>query len=150
MRIAEFQSRNRDTFLFKRWHIRYGLVVHKGFNLVIEILFFSSVDCEIVHTTDIMFQSRNRDTFLFKIIGECGQAMEAAFQSRNRDTFLFKRDFTDIFLKCKGVFQSRNRDTFLFKSVQDWDENYLIVRFNLVIEILFFSRVSVSPRHAGF
>ncbi len=42
--ISEFQSRNRDTFLFKSHNCCCCRSSLSSFNLVIEILFFSSLD----------------------------------------------------------------------------------------------------------
>ena len=89
-----FQSRNRDTFLFK------------------PNIFAQLVAC------GLMFQSRNRDTFLFKETRRVGQETQSVwFQSRNRDTFLFKevKEYLPAWKQNNPEFQSRNRDTFLFK-----------------------------------
>ncbi len=112
-----FQSRNRDTFLFKiiLSISKSPLVVR--FNLVIEILFFSSLrqTAPMQRLTLNLFQSRNRDTFLFK----------------GAEAYLANvRNFK---------FQSRNRDTFLFKSFALLLVRFVPTGFNLVIEILFFS-----------
>ena len=71
---SEFQSRNRDTFLFKLKMWLTGMLAIGR------------------------FQSRNRDTFLFKCAtGHLAGCAIRAFQSRNRDTFLFKpREVEDI------------------------------------------------------
>ena len=63
-----FQSRNRDAFLFKSNKIAGGMGTKtKGFNLVIEMLFFSSERRDRTDAwADRWFQSRNRDAFLFK------------------------------------------------------------------------------------
>ena len=61
------------------------------FNLVIEMLFFSSTEESIDDgLTDAAFQSRNRDAFLFKEIETDTPRAGRRFQSRNRDAFLFK------------------------------------------------------------
>ena len=139
-----FQSRNRDTFLFKVWRV---------------------VDSD---DTSPEFQSRNRDTFLFKLHSDTGRVKnDTSFQSRNRDTFLFKREVRAHIAWQDKAFQSRNRDTFLFKlGAARWDQHGITVsisqsryfsfqdaalceyyrlylRFNLAIEILFFSRTHV-------
>ena len=112
-----FQSRNRDTFLFKmrvgyegfgQYHVsisqsRYfsfqGVPIYfyiqdeMRFNLAIEILFFSSKPIAFSAALRNWFQSRNRDTFLFKwVVFEPKYRVPTLFQSRNRDTFLFKRN----------------------------------------------------------
>ncbi len=64
----EFQSRNRESFLFKQvwWVAKIG--VWLGFNLVIENLFFSSVPrVHVCLAYPCGFQSRNRESFLFKV-----------------------------------------------------------------------------------
>ena len=43
------------------------------------------------------------------------------------------------------LFQSRNRDAFLFKKTRRYTLKYLTLRFNLVIEMLFFSRMDSIP-----
>ena len=64
---ASFQSRNRETFLFKILHVHsYLLSSMPSFNLVIERLFFSSKAHEETAIDKFKFQSRNRETFLFK------------------------------------------------------------------------------------
>ena len=62
------------------------------------------------------------------------------FQSRNRDTFLFKTATSLKWSTTISTFQSRNRDTFLFKPNPSNQNSALYHSFNLVIEILFFSR----------
>ena len=137
-----FQSRNRDTFLFKKYKT-FVAAPEYSFNLVIEILFFSRKRGDAFSSAfAVMFQSRNRDTFLFKGDTGGGTIAVSGFQSRNRDTFLFKSNscpsrcpfshlsfnlvieilfFSSAPLKTPSVkslnckFQSRNRDTFLFK-----------------------------------
>ena len=113
------------------------------FNLVIEMLFFSSREEVGLAGTTVLFQSRNRDAFLFKrplLFFWLTQWLLLMFQSRNRDAFLFKETATSLTLKgfqsfnlviemlffssgygitlpSPGIhtFQSRNRDAFLFK-----------------------------------
>ena len=58
-----FQSRNRDTSVFKPKPNR--------FNLVIEILLFSSEKADVGDSVYLRFQSRNRDTSLFKLCIVC-------------------------------------------------------------------------------
>ena len=115
--IFMFQSRNRGSFLFKSLGLSV-LDTHRstGFNLVIEVLFFSRTP-DFVDDPDadaILFQSRNRGSFLFKFDPRKVCIMNAMFQSRNRGSFLFKCQ------RVKGEnehgrFQSRNRGSFLFK-----------------------------------
>ena len=90
---GQFQSRNRDAFLFKYPdNLDVYLLVFYGFNLVIEMLFFSSFHWgPFISGTLLMFQSRNRDAFLFKPTPSDNNAPSfQEFQSRNRDAFLFK------------------------------------------------------------
>ena len=115
------------------------------FNLVIEVLFFSSVPLPACNSIlAIMFQSRNRCSFLFKedipVYDE--SALEGWFQSRNRGSFLFKTTSRQRRPPHIQAFQSRNRGSFLFKLYS----LYPCARikegcFNLVIEVLFFSRL---------
>ena len=114
------------------------------FNLVIEVLFFSSLrvtaDCLYFEP----FQSRNRGSFLFKPSMDTDDPnIRGLFQSRNRGSFLFK--YKAKKKHCSSfytAFQSRNRGSFLFKldgiAMQASIDRYL--GFNLVIEVLFFSR----------
>ena len=62
-----FQSRNRDAFHFKihRGHCS-NLAMH-SFNLVIEMLFISSILKSAEEFNTASFQSRNRDAFHFKV-----------------------------------------------------------------------------------
>ena len=107
-----------------RWH---ASLVFSSFNLVIEILFFSSASSRILPTRILKFQSRNRDTFLFK------------------NTFSFE-DTESI--NIVAMFQSRNRDTFLFKLSWLSLVRIRLACFNLVIEILFFSyEIETRQRH---
>ena len=75
------------------------------------------------------------------------------FQSRNRDAFLFKNTAVHCRTQIGYLwFQSRNRDAFLFKVLSySRREQGHQPRFNLVIEMLFFS--SAHPmqfiRHFG-
>ncbi len=64
--LETFQSRNRESYLFKRTapvpkHHKLG-----GFNLVIENLIFSSKTAKPAHAWLTAFQSRNRESYLFK------------------------------------------------------------------------------------
>ena len=120
---TQFQSRNRDTFLFKPdlWVFYWNN--HSSFNLAIEILFFS------------------REIPLWVVRG----AVHLAFQSRNRDTFLFKgrldtRSFVVDYDKV-SISQSRY---FSFQEGLANETKRFSKRFNLVIEILFFSRLPLS------
>ncbi len=138
---AMFQSRNRDTFLFKDRSPCGHALSDCRFNLVIEILFFSSrlfLRMLISHwvcfnlVIEILFFSRWRHPDL--------QGDHNEFQSRNRDTFLFKTACEKRLPKALSLFQSRNRDTFLFKSnSRSAEREPNTFCFNLVIEILFFS-----------
>ena len=146
----------------------YRQISLSGFNLVIEMLFFSRVRNELGTVKETTtFQSRNRDAFLFKSVQRLrvrsvryrfnlviemlffsraticvpGTASSNMFQSRNRDAFLFKGQ-TGRQSSIGGYipFQSRNRDAFLFKL---WKMALILTQlwcFNLVIEMLFFSR----------
>ena len=66
--VAMFQSRNRESFLFKLRTARIFMSwCSICFNLVIENLFFSRLMEKIEANAQIEFQSRNRESFLFKI-----------------------------------------------------------------------------------
>ena len=139
-----FQSRNRDAFLFKLRRFLMSSTIPIGFNLVIEMLFFSSDVPGAPEAPFLLFQSRNRDAFLFKPQADDPYFSVISFQSRNRDAFLFKdiRHLSSWKLITIEWFQSRNRDAFLFKPEQ-WEPANVrqldLPRFNLVIEMLFFS-----------
>ena len=64
--LSRFQSRNRDAFLFKSWSKNSVPIRRSRFNLVIEMLFFSSWTPLFARMPEKEFQSRNRDAFLFK------------------------------------------------------------------------------------
>ena len=112
-----------------------------GFNLVIEMLFFSSHVRDRLPGGYLQFQSRNRDAFLFKpsaFVIDAGTS--SMFQSRNRDAFLFKAIIMHKPKRGFLWFQSRNRDAFLFKFSGSGETGSTALSFNLVIEMLFFSR----------
>ena len=86
-----FQSRNRESYLFKDIHIWWETAKCVSFNLVIESLIFSSATSATSATLRYGFQSRNRESYLFKIrqaFTDVGNALK--FQSRNRESYLFK------------------------------------------------------------
>ena len=88
-----------------------------GFNLAIEILFFSTIERPAITTSEDMFQSRNRDTFLF---------------NRKGDKVSNRWIFTEV-----SISQSRY---FSFQPYQpEHSKNLDTTGFNLAIEILFFS-----------
>ena len=62
-----FQSRNRESYLFKcRSFARSLRPAQSCFNLAIENLIFSSLTCEMLVADPEAFQSRNRESYLFK------------------------------------------------------------------------------------
>ena len=118
-----FQSRNRDTFLFK---FRQYIELENGsasyrFNLAIEILFFSSglwpVDyvprCQvsISQSRYFSFQAPPRRRVV-KVRPCFNLAIEILF---------FSRPAPQVPNSRAEQFQSRNRDTFLFKYPQPLD-----------------------------
>ena len=113
-----FQSRNRESFLFKE---------------------------DFVFTPDAptgLFQSRNRESFLFKLnIRQTFRCAPTKFQSRNRESFLFKK--FNSFLMPTEVFRFNLVIENLFFSSRLQPQRKLSnrPRFNLVIENLFFSRL---------
>ena len=151
-----FQSRNRDTFLFK-WAALQSAAYSKLVSISQSRYFsFQGQHCEICSNADLMFQSRNRDTFLFKTSkSKRVYSGIIKFQSRNRDTFLFKRRLTsneEIFFYVVSISQSRY---FSFQGNKPLDViQEMRLCFNLAIEILFFSRDCRSncncSRHSCF
>ena len=91
----KFQSRNRESYLFKvSYRVRYHTLI-TCFNLVIESLIFSRIRfAKRLHKSRMdAFQSRNRESYLFKV--ECYTCYgftesRSEFQSRNRESYLFK------------------------------------------------------------
>ena len=152
-----FQSRNRDTFLFKLWRIRWAgsrSILRGGFNLAIEILFFSRKESLNFGLQQVLkFQSRNRDTFLFKgVDGATSGAACVMFQSRNRDTFLFKLNPNQK-AQQKVMIVSISQSRYFSFQVKERIrlEEQAARGFNLAIEILFFSRSSpFVPVGLGF
>ena len=93
----EFQSRNRDTSLFRKY-------------------FSNRCHC------DPLFQSRNRDTSLFRSLSLSTYVTpRMQFQSRNRDTSLFRIKAKCSVCNMPYPFQSRNRDTSLFRRSQRYN-----------------------------
>ena len=88
-----FQSRNRESYLFKE-----SEPARKP-------------------TTEISFQSRNRESYLFKLTDSWYIMNEYLFQSRNRESYLFKyrRPQNSHWPDPLCLFQSRNRESYLFK-----------------------------------
>ena len=135
-----FQSRNRGSFLFKAGRINLPPFSLSSFNLVIEVLFFSRPSparrkpwspTSFNLVIEVLFFS-SRWTWWH---GRAG----LEFQSRNRGSFLFK-GFACLRATGFFAFQSRNRGSFLFKGVEPRQAPmYRCYRFNLVIEVLFFS-----------
>ena len=123
---------------------------HWSFNLVIEMLFFSSIyfqaTVEIVGT---MFQSRNRDAFLFKLGVQSAKhpepvgfnlVIEMLFFSSERiayESVLLDMRFN---LVIEMLFFSSN---IIVGLIEWWNGG-----FNLVIEMLFFSSDSVASTHS--
>ena len=64
--VIKFQSRNRDTSLFRTTIIKGEDASSKSFNLAIEILLLSGLESRRGGGGVASFQSRNRDTSLFK------------------------------------------------------------------------------------
>ena len=87
-----FQSRNRESYLFKQKQQGCCDNPVESFNLVIENLIFSS-STENVPTSQVpvSFQSRNRESYLFKRDESTLETGVLEFQSRNRESYLFKR-----------------------------------------------------------
>ena len=192
--IFMFQSHTWDTFLFKVNVSRSVFVLTIGFNLILEILFFSSVDASLSGSVLTLFQSHTWDTFLFKKKRLHSESKTSMFQSHTWDTFLFKRipcgspdnsrEVSISYLRYfsfqghraqptperkRYQFQSHTWDTFLFKQTAingtiiaiNVSISYLryfsfqgrvvlsvfilLPRFNLILEILFFSRKCSIP-----
>ena len=141
--LSLFQSRNRDTSLFRRdaWRCRaikpavtdvsisqsryfsfQGIemdVASKkevaGFNLAIEILLFSGAPSEwIADAPTFLFQSRNRDTSLFR--KRVAEGTHHFLVSISQSRYFSFQGHTDIpWQRELQKFQSRNRDTSLFR-----------------------------------
>ena len=162
-----FQSRNRDTSLF-RW--RFGtLRSHKfkaGFNLAIEILLFSGIQRkgELMKKCQCVSISQSR-YFSFQVFPKfrihCGSvsfnlAIEIllfsgqqpsatapqrsrGFQSRNRDTSLFRADNFNTEVSLPSDVSISQSRYFSFQGIQGDVFHIPLSSFNLAIEILLFS-----------
>ena len=64
--VSKFQSRNRESYLFKFRFLAMLRTSLRGFNLVIENLIFSRISMAGMPGLASMFQSRNRESYLFK------------------------------------------------------------------------------------
>ena len=120
-----FQSRNRDAFLFKAYQAIPDGRVNRSFNLVIEMLFFSSLTTRICGVMCVGVSFNLVIEMLFFSSCHFGNTSSAASPDSKS-------------------FQSRNRDAFLFKFGHQNFRNEIVWSFNLVIEMLFFSSPSVS------
>ena len=96
----EFQSRNRESYLFKLLLLLFRGFSHRSFNLVIENLIFSS-----------KFQSRNRNLSgvragsppcfnIENLIFSSLLSPRREFQSRNRESYLFKPPHRKPYRTC--------------------------------------------------
>ena len=140
-----FQSRNREAFHFK-FSIGFIVVmIHISFNLVIERLFISRQNAEVgARPLGFLFQSRNREAFHFKCrLLDGSHTKYLKFQSRNREAFHFKTRKLPTRRWNDCAFQSRNREAFHFKYQVLTVKSSCLLRFNLVIERLFISRLYV-------
>ena len=115
-----FQSRNRESYLFKR-----------------------SEGVE-VDDTAFLFQSRNRESYLFKT--EIELLAERADQCFNLviENLIFSSALRNAFVYAFCLFQSRNRESYLFKFSKIVRFSCACVCFNLVIENLIFSRTAFA------
>ena len=116
-RIVLFQSRNRESYLFKEREQREADKASRlSFNLVIENLIFSRGHWRAVIGILRPFQSRNRESYLFK--------------SRHCDPRIRERSILCFNLVIESLIFSRI-----------WCDSWirLQVSFNLVIESLIFS-----------
>ena len=165
-----FQSRNRESYLFKLGAIIVMLKALRSFqSRNRESYLFKSRTQLAADTHIILFQSRNRESYLFKhkvgsvlfaafisfnlvienlIFSRLGRWMVSVrcnrrFQSRNRESYLFKLAGLPAYLNdLRLMFQSRNRESYLFKYRKRCCQQHHRRRFNLVIENLIFSRRS--------
>ena len=86
-----FQSRNRESYLFKQAHFSEGLAVA------------------------IVFQSRNRESYLFKSVSVSRRVKSSWSFNLVIENLIFSR-FTPNRERTKAIrFQSRNRESYLFK-----------------------------------
>ena len=124
------------------------------FNLVIEVLFFSRQGGLVIKLPCQSFQSRNRGSFLFKIgLRLFAMPTEQSFQSRNRGSFLFKGTKLDVFIAPVDSFNLVIEVLFFSRPARRKGKAPRRNSFNLVIEVLFFSRSCVwvsSLFSAGF
>ena len=117
----KFQSRNRESYLFKFRDAETGATLH----------------------TSSLFQSRNRESYLFKKMPRNDTILPVSrFQSRNRESYLFKPYLPEHWgHDARLKFQSRNRESYLFKWIKRKPSRWhTSLCFNLVIENLIFSR----------
>ena len=138
-----FQSRNRESYLFKVRGIRaeFGCPISR-FNLVIENLIFSShLECECCVGLDFLFQSRNRESYLFKFHTTPHQTatLSRGFNLVIENLIFSSLDSANTDANNKK-FQSRNRESYLFKSGGIELAAAIESGFNLVIENLIFSK----------
>ena len=137
----KFQSRNRESFLFKsELHLQI-VKLYYCFNLAIENLFFSSFRQNVFATPGLFrFQSRNRESFLFKCTtAECQILICTEFQSRNRESFLFKEYPTFTKGRASGWVSISQSRIFSFQGRHRQFDERRYWSFNLAIENLFFS-----------
>ena len=142
-----FQSRNRESFLFKLSLLFSSNSNWACFNLVIENLFFSRQWSMRRWFMLMRFQSRNRESFLFKTTPRIiiTAWIPVKFQSRNRESFLFKAQGGYCGYQMRNSFNLVIENLF-FSSLLCLCGLPRLPSFNLVIENLFFSRLYVPHR----
>ena len=145
--MIRFQSRNRESYLFKPERRCLFARPDACFNLVIENLIFSSLPkCRTKVFIRWKFQSRNRESYLFKYRKRTVYKRYCGFQSRNRESYLFKR----LPLWCAySRYNSFNLviENLIFSRYSSPSVMILLSScFNLVIENLIFSRIMSAPQ----
>ena len=127
LRIAcRFQSRNRGSSLFNKNRFRLDINFSCGcFNLVIEVLLFSTFSKVLRYRDFSKFQSRNRGSSLFNA---------AALEWFNENKPSFNLVIEVLLFSTQGT-RHRARLRFLC--------------FNLVIEVLLFSTLHGYPTENG-
>ena len=120
-----FQSRNRESYLFKCIQSYRVYKEIKSFNLVIENLIFSSLSSASRRLSYHVFQSRNRESYLFKFEYRL---------SNLADFFSFNLVIENLIFSRRGVVFCWGSDAF---------------RFNLVIENLIFSSPAIIATPAS-
>ena len=140
-----FQSRNRGSFHFKNTYSVRMNKVGTCFNLVIEVLFISRLKICRSATGICSFQSRNRGSFHFKCSVTVRYSVplgDSCFNLVIEVLFISSKKTPCPARDGHRMFQSRNRGSFHFKKRRMDTRAGELKGFNLVIEVLFISRLA--------